>query len=144
MEKLIDYLSKGNKLINKFFGYDFMEDRMKGVLFGVFGLFLWFSPWVSLGEYMGVSAHQTGQHIGGIAYLLLFSSFMYAALSWLEQYRLTLVAAGASTTICCLFTTQAGSSVAWGLILYLISSIASAIFAFRKCKAVPRTETYSC
>lgn len=119
IKKFIDYLSKGNKVIEKFLGKDFMEDRMKGVLFGIFGLFLWFSPWVNVGGYVGMSVHQSGQHIGGIAYLLLFASFMYAA-------------------ICCLFTTQARSSIAWGLIFYLLLSIASAFFAFRKCKEVPQ------
>lgn len=90
-----------------------MDNKMKGVLLGVSGLVLWFTPFAYV-EFMGMSAYQSGQHVGGIAYLLLLASIGYAVLSWVEQYQLAVVSAGVATGICALFALRAGSSIAWG------------------------------
>lgn len=111
-----------------------MDNKMKGVLLGVGGLVLWFTPFAYV-DFMGMNAYQAGQHIGGIAYLLLVASIAYAALSWVEQYQLAVVAAGVATGICVLFALQAGTAIAWGLILLLILSIVSIVFAVRSKKA---------
>lgn len=106
---------------------------MKGVLLGVGGLVLWFTPFVYV-EFMGVDAYQSGQHIGGIAYLLLLASIAYAALSWVEQYQLAIVAAGVAVGICALFAVQAGTSIGWGLALLMVLSIVSIVLAVRSNK----------
>ena len=61
-----------------------MDKRVVGTLLGIAGVLLWFMPWMafSMGE---MEFHQTGSHIGGIAYLLLLSSLAYAVLSWVAQ-----------------------------------------------------------
>ncbi len=112
-----------------------MDSKMKGVLLGVGGIVLWFSPFTSF-QFMGLTVTQSGQHIGGIAYLLLLASCAYAALSWVQQYQLALVAASVATGICALFAVQAGSSIAWGLIALLVLSIISIVLARRSQKAL--------
>lgn len=107
---------------------------MVGVLLGVGGLVFWFTPFVYV-EFMGVDAYQSGQHIGGIAYLLLLASIAYAALSWIEQYQLAVVAASVATGVCTLFAVQAGTSIGWGLAILLILSVRSIVFAHRCNKA---------
>ena len=61
-----------------------MDKRVVGTLLGIAGLLLWFMPWMafSMGD---MDFHQTGSHIGGIAYVLLMSSLASAILSWVPQ-----------------------------------------------------------
>jgi hypothetical protein len=111
-----------------------MDNKVKGVLLGVAGVILWFMPLAAWDqEFMGqlMTMHQAGHHIGGIAYLLLLSSLAYAALSWLEQHQLRIIAAGIATGISLLFLVQAGSSVAWGLLALIVVSGASIWFAVK-------------
>lgn len=117
-----------------------MDNKMKGVLFGVAGVILWFTPFVYV-QFMGREGYQTGQHIGGIAYLLIFASIAYGALSWLEQYQLALIAGAVATGICALFAIQAGGSIAWGLILLLALSAGSVLLAWRSRQAKPAATT---
>jgi hypothetical protein len=91
-----------------------MNKKLISTLLGVVGLLLWFMPLVNV-EFMGQEAFQTGQHIGGIAYLLLLTSLSYATLSWLEQHVPRIIASGVGIAICVLFMVQAGSATAWGL-----------------------------
>lgn len=107
-----------------------MDKKMVAVLLGIAGVILWFMPFANI-EFMGFKAYQTGQHIGGIAYLLLLASIAYAALSWMQQSQLAVIAAAVATGVCLLFAVQVGASIAWGLILLLIVSIASIVFAVR-------------
>ncbi|MDI6714671.1 MAG: hypothetical protein QMD43_06570 [Thermodesulfovibrio sp.] len=86
-----------------------MDKRMLGVMLGVAGIFLWFMPLVSwTEEFMGVSRTliQTGQHLGGITYLLLFSMFAYCVLSWLKIHQLRIIAGVISLLICLIFFAQ--------------------------------------
>ena len=109
-----------------------MDHRIKGVLLGIAGIILWFMPLTAwdqkfMGEWMTV--HQAGHHIGGIAYLLLLASTAYAALSWLEQHPLRIIAGAVATGISLLFLVQAGANVAWGLLALIAVSGASVWFA---------------
>lgn len=73
-----------------------MDRRIMGVMFGVAAIILWFMPLVAWkDEFLGMSRalHQTGQHIGGIAYLLLAASIAYTALTWFNQHQLRIIAA---------------------------------------------------
>lgn len=122
-----------------------MDNKVKGVLLGVAGIILWFMPLAAWDQqFMGQSMtmHQAGHHIGGIAYLLLLSSIAYAALSWFEQHQLRIIAAGIATGISLLFLVQAGSTVAWGLLVLIVVSGASVWFAIsdnKKSKASTST-----
>ena len=105
-----------------------MGGKTIGAVLGVVGVFLWFMPFAEVG-FMGMNAYQAGNHIGGIAYLLLFSSLAYAALSWMEQHVPCVIAASVALAICLLFAVQAGTSVAWGLIAFIVISTTSIVLA---------------
>lgn len=107
-----------------------MNPKILGTLLGVAGVLFWFMP-LAYVDFMGVGAYQAGNHIGGIAYLLLLSSLSYAILSWLEQHIPRIIAASVALAICLLFVVQAGSSVAWGLNSLALVSIASIVVAVR-------------
>ena len=117
-----------------------MGGKTIGAVLGVVGVFLWFMPFAEVG-FMGMNAYQAGNHIGGIAYLLLFSSLAYAALSWMEQHVPCVIAASVALAICLLFAVQAGSSIAWGLIVLIIASFASIVLAVRDNKSVKAIES---
>lgn len=109
-----------------------MDNKLKGVLLGVASFILWFMPLASWEqEFMGQmqSLYQAGYHIGGVGYLLLIASSAYAILSWFEQHQLRIIASVVALGICILLLIQAGSSVAWGLILLTIVSTGSAWLA---------------
>ena len=100
-----------------------MDKRILGVTLGVAGIFLWFMPFFSWKvEFMGVSStsflsgHISGQHIGGISYLLLFSMFTYSAFSWLKLHQLRIIAGALFLLICILFLAQIGLNIEWELI----------------------------
>ncbi len=105
-----------------------MDTRLKGSLTGVAGMLLWFMPLVHL-NWMGVDAYQTGQHIGGIAWLLLFAHFAYAVLSWMRQHVPRIIAAAVALAISLLFLAQAGEAAAWGLLGLIGCGIGGIILA---------------
>lgn len=107
-----------------------MNGKILGTILGVVGVLLWFMP-LAYVNFMGMSAYQAGNHIGGIAYLLLLSSLAYAVLSWIEQHVPRIIAASLALVICLLFLVQAGTSVAWGLIALIIVSSVSIFLAVR-------------
>jgi hypothetical protein len=117
-----------------------MKNKVIGTILGVIGMLLWFMPFVYV-EFMGMKAHQTGQHIGGIAYLLLISSIAYAVLSWLEQHTPRIIASIVATAICLLFAVQAGASIAWGLLGLMIISAMGVALAARDIKSVKSSST---
>jgi len=99
---------------------------MIGVAIGVAGIFLWFMPLASWTEnFMGnnINVFQAGYHIGGIAYLLLFSMFAYSVFSWFKLHSLRIVAGALSLLICLMFLVQIGSNTGWGLIGLILVSI---------------------
>lgn len=113
-----------------------MQDGKKiaGVLLGVMGTFFWYAPWVYLdfgnsGMFGGMQMVQSGQHIGGVAYLLLFASIAISVLSWMEQHVPQMIAAGVCCLLCLLFVAQAGTKIGWGLIGLSAVSILSFLLA---------------
>ena len=105
-----------------------MNQKVWGSVLGVAQVFLWFMPFAYV-EFMGREMHQAGNNVGGIAYLLLFSSFAYSVLSWLELHIPSIIAGSVSALICLLFLWQAGSSSAWGLVILTGASIGSIVLA---------------
>lgn len=123
-----------------------MDKKTLGMLLGVVGVILWFMPlaYVNMGglsKIFGVGMHQTGHHIGGIAYLLVISSAVYTVSSWFLNKQISIVAAGVSLGVSALFLVQAGSSAAWGLITLVAVSVASLILAFKMDEPVISSET---
>lgn len=112
-----------------------MDKKAVGMLLGVAGVILWFMPFLSvkMGDYNnmfhGLQLHQAGHHIGGIAYLLIISSAIYAVSAWLLNKQISIVAAVVTLGISAWLVIQVGSSVAWGLISLVAVAIASLILA---------------
>lgn len=109
-----------------------MDKRVIGVVIGVAGIFLWFMPFVSwTQEFMGITQrfYQAGYHIGGIAYLLLFSMFAYSVFSWFKIHPLRIISGVLSLLICLMFFVKAGSNVGWGLIVLTLASAIGIILA---------------
>lgn len=107
-----------------------MNCKIIGTILGVVGVLLWFMP-IAYVSFMDADAYQAGNHIGGIAYLLLLASLAYAVLSWIEQHVPRIIAASVALTISLLFLAQAGSSAAWGLFGLIVVSVAGIIAAIR-------------
>lgn len=91
-----------------------MNKKTRGVLYGFAILILWFMPFGYV-NFMGITMSQSGQDIGGIAYLLLVAGIAIATLSWKEEYQLSLMVAGAGLLVCLLFVASYGFSSSWGL-----------------------------
>lgn len=117
--------------------------RIVATSLGVIGAVLWFMPFVEV-RFMGVSAFQTGSHIGGIAYLLLLACFAYAALSWMNMHVPRAIAAFTGLAICLLFIAQAGSATMWGLGTLSVVMVASAALALIDCRREARSAAASC
>lgn len=92
-----------------------MDKRVVGTLLGIAGVLLWFMPWMafSMGD---MDFHQTGSHIGGIAYVLLMSSLASAILSWVPQPVPRIIVAALSTLLSGFFWLNAGEAAGWGLV----------------------------
>ncbi len=104
--------------------------RIIGTVLGVIGVYLWFTP-LAYVDSMGPGVYLAGHHIGGIAYLLLFSLFAYSVLSWITQHIPRIIAASVSLTISLLFLFQVGSSAALGLFGLIIVSAVGIYLAVR-------------
>lgn len=107
---------------------DPVDGRTWGAALGVAGMLLWFMPLIN---FLSLNMHQSGVHIGGIAYLLLFASLAYAVLSWLGQHVPRMIAGSVALAICLLFLVQVGESAAWGLIALILVSAISIVLAVR-------------
>lgn len=116
-----------------------MNGKVLGTILGVVGVLLWFMP-LAYVNFRGVSYYQAGNHVGGIAYILLFSSLAYVLCSWIEQHVPRIIAASVALAICLLFAVQAGSFIAWGLIALIIVSFASLLLAVRDIKSIKAIE----
>lgn len=112
-----------------------MNGKVIGAILGVAGVVLWFMPLANV-DFMGIGAYQAGNHIGGIAYLLLSASLAYAVLSWIEQHVPRIIAASLALAISLLFMAQLGSSAAWGLYGLIVVSITGIVVALRDNKAL--------
>jgi len=110
-----------------------MNSKIFGITLGALGMCLWFMPMVYF-DMMGTDAYQAGNHIGGIAYLLLMSSLAYAVLTWMDQHVPRVIAVAVGLAICLLFLIQAGSAAAWGLLALLVLNVFAASLALRDAK----------
>lgn len=116
-----------------------MDKKTLRILLGVSAIILWFMPlaYVDMqgfggGMFEGMQMYQTGQHIGGIAYLLLVSSALYIFGAWNANNQIMIIAAAISLGISMLFLVQAGSSAAWGLLSLCGIAILSLVVALKK------------
>ncbi len=100
-----------------------MDKRVVGTLLGIGGMWLWFMPWRQF-SIEAFDFNQTGSHMGGVAYMLLMSSFAYAVLAWLPQPVPRIIVAAVATLLAGLFWLSFGESAAWGLVgLCLVSGV---------------------
>lgn len=104
-----------------------MNTKVVGAVLGAIGLFLWFQPFVMLGG----GYWQSGQHIGGIAYLLLIAMAAYSVLSWMELHVPQMIASGLALAILLWFFAQAGASAAWGLYSLIVLNFVGMAIAWR-------------
>jgi hypothetical protein len=112
-----------------------MNKKMMGVINGFAILILWFMPFGYI-DFMGMNMYQTGQHIGGISYLLLVAGVAIAVLSWIEQYQLCLIVAAAGSLVGLLLAASFGTSVGWGLSTLIGCLIGSGISAYREMRQI--------
>jgi len=86
--------------------------------------FLWFMPWraVDLGFLpremladFGTDMVQSGQHIGGLAWLTLALAVGFGVAGWLRHRLLAAMLAGAGALIGMLLVAQVGDDMRWGL-----------------------------
>jgi len=120
-----------------------MEKRkIIATVLGALGVFLWFMPLVNVTStfFQGMEMYQAGNHIGGIAYLLIISFLAYGILSWIGQHVPRIIAASVALAISLLFLLQAGGSAAWGLYGLIIVSIAGITLAVYDKKAETSVE----
>ena len=113
-----------------------MNTKITGTILGVVGMCLWFMPLAHV-NFMGMDGFQTGIHIGGIAYLMLFAFLAYAVLSWLQQPVPRMIAATVAAGVGVLFMVQAGASMAWGLIGVVVTSLVGFVLAVRDHNTTP-------
>ncbi len=104
--------------------------KIFGTILGISGVLIWYMPLAHV-QIGGKIAYQAGNHIGGIAYLLLFSLLGYSVLSWLEQHIPRIIAASVALVVSLMFLFQAGSDAAWGLFGMIFFCIASIVAAVR-------------
>lgn len=105
-----------------------MNKKIEGVVIGLAGVLFWFAPFAEWHEDYMVF-HQAGNHIGGVAYLLLASSFAYAVFSWLGQHHLRVISACLALLISIYFLFLAGSNTSWGLMCLIFMSGYGAVSA---------------
>jgi hypothetical protein len=77
----------------------------------------------------GVKLYQAGQHIGGIAYLVLAAGVGYAYFSWRGLRLPSALFAALGLLICGVFAVEAGDSIGWGLVALLCVFGASLLHA---------------
>lgn len=73
----------------------------------VASLLFWFQPFnsVSFGSYdmlniYGYQMYQSGEHLGGMAYLMLIAPVAFGYFSWKEEDQLKLISAGTQLLLC--------------------------------------------
>ena len=91
-----------------------MNGKIVGTILGAVGVVLWFMPFAQI-HFMDMDLYQTGQSVGGIAYLLLVACAAASALSWIGMQLPRIIATGIALAVCLMFHVQAGTSALWGL-----------------------------
>lgn len=88
-----------------------VNKQFYGVSLGLLVLFLWFQPFVDFGL-----MYQSGQHIGGIAYLILFAGAGVMVFSWQRNAQLLLISGIFGTVISFWISYEIGfSRIGWGI-----------------------------
>lgn len=116
-----------------------MDKRVVGTLLGIGGMWLWFMPWRQF-SIEAFDFYQTGSHMGGVAYMLLMSSFAYAVLAWLPQPVPRIIVASVATLLAGFFWLSHGESAAWGLVGLSLLSGVSLVEAIQEHAAFKRAE----
>lgn len=107
-----------------------MNAKITGTILGIIGSALWFMPLVYV-SFMDINTYQAGNHIGGIAYLILLASLAYALLSWMELHLPRIIAASTATMIAVILLVGAGPWAGWGLIGLTFVSMVCFVVAVR-------------
>lgn len=110
-----------------------MNTKTLGAIYGAGILILWFMPFGTT-TFMGFEVPQSGQNMGGIAYLLLLAGGVIAIASWFEQYQPCMIAAGVGLAVSSLLALGFGSNIAWGLIGLISCFIGVGIRSFKAYK----------
>lgn len=109
---------------------------MNGLLIGIANTFFWFVPWYSwTQEFMGeqINMTQNGSHIGGIAYLLIAASILFAIFSYQKNHQLQIVFGSVQLGIALLLMTN--GNLSWGLPAIAIASGAGIWIGIKEKKA---------
>lgn len=115
---------------------------MNGLLIGIANVFFWFAPWYSwTQEFMGeqVPMMQNGTHIGGIAYLLIVASVLYAVFAYQKNHQLQIVFGSIQLGVALLLMTN--GNLSWGLPAIAFTSIAGIWIGMKAKKAVSSIQT---
>lgn len=91
-----------------------MNGKILGTILGAVGVVFWFMPFAQI-HFMDMDLYQTGQSVGGIAYLLLVACVLASALSWIGMQPPRIIVTGIALAVCLMFHVQAGASALWGL-----------------------------
>ncbi|WP_297451819.1 hypothetical protein [Ferrovum sp.] len=85
---------------------------------GIVAMWLWYMPWIMLGDddRSGFYLYQSGQHIGGTAYLLLGlgAGYSYFTLKEMKGGRILVSLSGLLISLG--YLTTVGKSAGWGLL----------------------------
>lgn len=103
-----------------------MNNRTMGVIYGVAILVFWFMPFRTI-NFFGLMAPQSGEEIGGIAYLLILGGIAIAVTSWMEQHQPSMIIAGVGIVISMLI---ANGFPEWGLSGIIMCFLFAGIRAF--------------
>jgi hypothetical protein len=100
------------------------------ILLGVTSLIFWFQPFnsVSFGNdmFQGSEMYQSGEHIGGLAYLMLILPVVFAYFSWQENHQFKLISGGTQLLLCVIFLIPrlSAGNVKYGIIILTFLAVA--------------------
>ena len=86
-----------------------MNSKIIDVVLAVASVFFWYQPFNSVSndlfgnDFGGAAMYQSGEHIGGMAYLMLIVPLVFAYFSWVKNQQIQFIAAGAQLLLCALF-----------------------------------------
>lgn len=97
---------------------DVMKIRWVASGLGILTMWLWYMPWIMLGndDQSGFYVYQSGQHIGGTAYLLLGLGAGYSYFTWKEVKGGRILVSLSGLLISLGYLSMAGKSAGWGLL----------------------------
>ncbi len=109
------------------------------ILLCVASLLFWFEPFNSVsfgmnGLFPEREMYQSGEHIGGIAYLMLISPVAFAYFSWKENLHLKLIAGGTQLLLCTILLIPRlfAGNVKYGIIMLSVFAVAMIVRSIEK------------